>query len=157
LVKRFHDESLRRLVLEGAIDDAEIAMQGSVDRQISDTKRMFMEANNQGDDEAALGAVDRYSQLKGLRTRLQQAARHSPLDRALLDRVDFIIPFFPLKEEALLRRIMELKLKAFGWNDCPDATKEQILRAALAEKESIRPLERLIKKYLCDSTQAPAN
>jgi ATP-dependent Clp protease ATP-binding subunit ClpA len=153
LVERFHDESLRRLVLEGAVDDAEIGMQATVDRQINDTKRAFSSASAQGDGDAALSAIDRYAQLKGLRARLQQASRTSPLDRALLDRVDFIIPFFPLKEPDLLRRILELKLKAFGWQDCPPATKEEILRAALAEKESIRPLERLIKKYLCDATE----
>lgn len=153
LVRTFHDESLRRLVLEGAIDDAEIAMQQTLDQQLSHTKAAYVAAQHRGALDEALGAIDQYAALKGLRTRLQETSRNSPLDRALLDRIDFIFPFFPLKEEGLLRRILELKLKAFGWQDCDAAIKDEILTRAMAEKESIRPLERLIKKYLCDTSE----
>jgi len=153
LVRAFSDEQLRRLVLEGAVDDTEIAMQKTVDQQLSEVKRAFLANQAAGANERALEAIDSYSSLWSLRTRLRAASRTSPLDRALLDRIDFIVPFFPIKEASLLERILDLKLKAFGWQECPESTRKEILSRALAEKESIRPLERLIKKYLCEYEQ----
>ena len=41
----------------------------------------------------------------------------TPLDRAFLDRIDFIVPFFPIKEQDEVGRILDLKLSAAGWKD----------------------------------------
>ncbi len=62
------------------------------------------------------------------------------------------MPFFPIKEPELLARILDLKLRSFGWEDCPPETKQEILSQAIAQQESVRPLERLVKKYLCKET-----
>ncbi len=154
LVEQFGDEQLRRLVLEGASDDTEVAMQARVDQLIQSAKTQFRDAEGHSGDstdgtDQSLQAIDRYAGLQELRGRLKRSVRTSPLDRALLDRVDFILPFFPIKEPALVARILDLKLEAYGWADCPSETKATILNQALLQQESVRPLERLIKKHLC--------
>ncbi len=149
LVKQFADEQLRRLVLEGATDETEVAMQSEVDKLVEDAKAQFAGAQNSHDESASIQALGRYADLKELRARLERNIRTSPLDRALLDRIDFIIPFFPIKEPHLLEKILNLKLKAFGWDNCPNDTKQAILAQATVQRESVRPLERLIKRYLC--------
>ncbi|MEN9578641.1 MAG: hypothetical protein RJA70_1650 [Pseudomonadota bacterium] len=151
LFERFGDEQLRRLVLEGATDDAEVGMQQMVDQMIDGAKAQFERAKaaDPSNGTEALQLIDRYASLKELRARLSRTVRTSPLDRALMDRVDFIIPFFPIKERPLLSRILDLKLDAFGWKNCPESTKAEILDLADKQKESVRPLERLVKKYLC--------
>lgn len=147
LVQRFGDEQLRRLVLEGASDETELAMQRELDQLVGAAKERFARSN--AEQAERLGAIDRYTELKEMRARLERSIRTSPLDRALMDRIDFIMPFFPIKERPLLERILELKLAAFAWRDCPEAIKTSILDQAIAQKESVRPLERLVKKYLC--------
>lgn len=151
LVEKFGDEQLRRLVLEGATDETEVAMQAHVDGLVEAAKHQFEESRMaaEGSQAKSLPAIDRYASLKELRARLDRQVRTCPLDRALLDRIDFILPFFPIKERALLDRILDLKLNSFGWKDCPSEIKTSILDQATAQKESVRPLERLVKKYLC--------
>ncbi len=149
LVEHFRDEQLRRLVLEGATDETEVAMQAEVDKLVSDAKAQFAAAQSSGDESQSIQALGRYADLKELRSRLERSIRTSPLDRALLDRIDFIFPFFPIKEPALLEKILNLKLKSFGWEDCPEDIRQAILAQAVAQRESVRPLERLIKRYLC--------
>ena len=39
--------------------------------------------------------------------------------RSLLDRIDFIIPFFPIKDPEGLKRLLEQKLRRFGCEECP--------------------------------------
>jgi ATP-dependent Clp protease ATP-binding subunit ClpA len=150
IVKLFADEQLRRLVLEGATDETELAMQKELDARINEEKGRFAAGRERGD--SSLDSIARYSDLKELRQRLERTVRTSPLDRALLDRIDFIMPFFPIKEPELLARILDLKLRSFGWEDCPAETKQEILSQAIAQQESVRPLERLVKKYLCKET-----
>ncbi len=150
IVKEFADEQLRRLVLEGATDETELAMQKDLDARINEEKGRFAAGRQRG--ESSLDSISRYSDLKELRQRLERTVRTSPLDRALLDRIDFIMPFFPIKEPELLARILDLKLRSFGWEDCPPETKQEILSQAIAQQESVRPLERLVKKYLCKET-----
>jgi DNA polymerase III delta prime subunit len=147
LVQRFADEQLRRLVLEGASDETELAMQRELDQLVGAAKERFARSN--ADQTERLSAIDRYTELKEMRARLERSIRTSPMDRALMDRIDFIMPFFPIKERPLLERILDLKLAAFGWHDCPESIKTSILDQAIGQKESVRPLERLVKKYLC--------
>lgn len=82
--------------------------------------------------------------------RLEYVQRKTPLDRAFLDRIDFVIPFFPIKETEYVRQILNLTLEKYGWNDCPESTAGQIINQALVEKQSIRCLERLVMKYLTE-------
>jgi len=148
LTARFDDDTLRRLVLEGAVDDVEVGMQRTVDSLIASAKQDFRIAQEAEDTGARVDAIGRYTELKGLRDRLQAAVQRSPLDRALLDRLDFIIPFFPVKEPESLARILALELKNVGWEDCEDSIRNRILDEALRQKDSVRPLKRLVKKYL---------
>jgi len=89
--------------------------------------------------------VARFSSIKNLLTDFKQ--QKSTLDNAFLDRIDCIIPFYPIKEPPILLTIMNLKLKKLGWEDCPQSLQNKMLEEVDNEKESIRPLERIIRQY----------
>lgn len=153
LADRFSDESLRKLIIQGAIDETEVAMQNFLLAQINMLKNQFDEYNLQQDlfQQNAETLIERYIELKNRYNRLEYVQRKTPLDRAFLDRIDFIIPFFPIKEPQHLRQILDLTLERYGWNNCPHSIKSQIITQALERKESIRCLERLVMRYLAES------
>ncbi len=68
IVKEFADEQLRRLVLEGATDETELAMQKDLDARINEEKGRFAAGRQRG--ESSLDSISRYSDLKELRQRL---------------------------------------------------------------------------------------
>jgi ATP-dependent Clp protease ATP-binding subunit ClpA len=148
LAAHFGDEVLRGLITEGAIDPVESAMREFVRNRLGACRDKF--ASGRGNDGERLEAIEQYAAFLELEARLRRDPRKTPLDRALLDRVDFIVPFFPIKEEHLLRRILAQKLARFGCDDCPAEKQDEILRESKGERESIRHMERLIKRYLCD-------
>lgn len=155
LVNSFNDETLRQLILEGAIDETEIAMQQHLLAAINSVKNMFNEQipdqlPNNSHSEYQEVLIERYVDLKNRYNRLEYAQKKTPLDRAFLDRIDFVIPFFPIKEEKYLKQILNLTLKKYEWNDCPEEIKEKIIRQALEPKQSVRSLERLVMKYLSE-------
>ncbi|KPK56488.1 MAG: hypothetical protein AMS22_01015 [Thiotrichales bacterium SG8_50] len=144
------DARLRALLLEGVQDDAEADMKQYLDEQIRTAKDRFAHfgKGESGTSESGrLEAIVSFVQMREMQQRLERARRNSSFDRAFLDRVDAIVPFFPIKEGALLRKILELQLKTAGWDDCPELAKMWILQEAMREKESIRPLQRLIQHY----------
>lgn len=153
LADSFSDESLRRLIFQGAIDETEIAMQNCLLAQIGELKHKFDESQSLQDSLQQNGEmlIERYIDLKNRYHRLEYVQRKTPLDRAFLDRVDFVIPFFPIKEPQYLKQILDLTLEEFGWKDCPHAIKDRIVTKALEPKQSIRCIERLVKKYLAES------
>ena len=149
LAEDFSDESLRKLIVEGAIDESEVAMQDFLIREISEVKNKFDEVQLEKDLFLQHGEtlIERYIDLKNRYNHLKYVQRKTPLDRAFLDRIDFVIPFFPIKETEHLTKILDLTLKKYGWNNCPPPIKNQIIAQALERKESIRCLDRLVKKY----------
>ena len=74
-----------------------------------------------------------------LRDSLQNRFRRSALDRAFLDRVDFILPFFPIKEESELTRICDIKVMQAGWTDCPEDEKTSIVHEAQCKRSRSAP------------------
>lgn len=145
------EDTLRDLMLKGAVDETESEMIRFVDDAIDTCRRTFnieKDARVVGESETSADAIEAFIRLKRTRENLEQVHAKESLDRALLDRIDFIVPFFPIKEPPLLARILNLKLNDFGWNACPPAIRCEILGEALAQQESIRPLERLIIKRM---------
>jgi ATP-dependent Clp protease ATP-binding subunit ClpA len=153
LADRFSDESLRKLIIQGAIDETEVAMQNFLLAEINAAKNQFDECQLQQDLFQNKGGelIERYIDLKNRYNRLEYVQRKTPLDRAFLDRIDFVIPFFPIKEPQYLRQILDLTLERYGWKDCPHSIKDEIITETLKPKQSIRSLERLVMRYLAES------
>ncbi len=145
LAERFDDDALRDLILRGVVDSSESEMLDFLHRKQLAARQAFADAD---DDQARLTAIDQVTMLGERLRRLGRQESKPVLDRALLDRIDCIIPFFPIKERPLLARILEQELERAGWADCPPGVQEQILHAAIVQQESVRPLQRLIKKHL---------
>jgi ATP-dependent Clp protease ATP-binding subunit ClpA len=152
LAEEFSDERLRRLILEGILDTDELTMKEQVETEIKSFKSGLAEVIKDTDSTARSRPEDiqYYLSLKRLKDDLQHTLTRTALDRAFLDRVDFIIPFFPIKERENVGRILDLKLKEVGWSDCPAELKSRILERALGEDESVRALPRLIEKLQTD-------
>jgi hypothetical protein len=152
LSESFSDESLRKLILQGAIDETEVAMRNFLLTEINTAKNQFDECQLQQDlfQKNGEALVERYIDLKNRYNRLEYVQRKTPLDRAFLDRIDFVIPFFPIKEPQYLRQILDLTLERYGWKDCSHSIKDKIITETLKPKQSIRSLERLVMKYLAE-------
>ncbi|WP_414624794.1 AAA family ATPase [Calothrix sp. CCY 0018] len=154
LASEFNDNSLRKLIIQGAIDETEVAMQNYLLAQINSIKTEFDEYRLQDEELFETGAelfIEKYIELKNNYSRLQNVQKKTPLDRAFLDRIDFVIPFFPIKEPQYLTQILDLILKRYAWSNCPDSIKEEIITQALQRKESIRCLERLVMRNLAEA------
>jgi ATP-dependent Clp protease ATP-binding subunit ClpA len=145
LAAKYDDDKLRTLILSGCVDDTEANMRAYLYAELQQVRQVFEHQSVNNDQ--GLEPIQRYLALQELYNGIEHRQRKNPLDRALLDRIDFIIPFFPIKEESLLAQILELKLQKAGWNTCPDTIRQRILEQAIAQDESVRPLERLIIKY----------
>ncbi|MBR8828175.1 MAG: AAA family ATPase [Gomphosphaeria aponina SAG 52.96 = DSM 107014] len=145
-------DKLRQLILQGAVDETEIAMQKYLLTEINAVKNEFEQCQAEPElfQENGGALIERYIELKNSYNRLEYVQKKTPLDRAFLDRIDFVIPFFPIKELEYLTQILDLTLEKYGWKDCPSSIKDDILTEALEEKESIRCLERLVMKYLTE-------
>lgn len=138
---------LRDLVLRGAVDEAEAALLVRLDRQLDELKRTLSNRLNEDSDgfQPAEYARD-YLHLRGLRDAMEKQVRRSAFDRAFMDRIDFVIPFFPIKEPELLERILHIKLQQAGWIDCPAEICKDMIARSRRERESVRALERLVQQ-----------
>lgn len=152
LAREFSDEKLRTLILEGILDVDELTMRKQIDEEIKNFKSGLGVAFKGAEGSASTGAagIQHYINLKRLKEDLQHTQYRTALDRAFLDRVDFIIPFFPIKERENVAKILDLKLKDVGWADCPQGVKDMILDDSSGEDESVRALPRLIEKAQTD-------
>jgi MoxR-like ATPase len=150
LVRRFSDEVLRSLVLQGVVDEVEADMKRLLRAETDSVKAAFAISQRDGSAAREEGErlVEHYIFLRQKTARLEQVQRKTPLDRALLDRIDFVIPFFPIKEPEHLERILDLSLERYEWGDCPAEIRRSIVEHALAEDESVRSIERLVIKHL---------
>ena len=152
LAKKFGDESLRKLILTGAINESEAGMQQLLLQEINSVKGEFdqwqLEQDPSQDNRGTL-LIEKYIDVQNCYSRLEYVQQKTPLDRAFLDRIDFVIPFFPIKEPENLEQILNLVLKRYRWY--PDQSiRQKIIREALAEKQSARSLERLVMRELVE-------
>ena len=145
LAATFDDAELRGLLLQGVVNVEELDML----TYMNDTCDALLKEFRSPDlnDDRRIEIPPLYVRNKSILEQLKHTSNRSALDRAFLDRIDHIVPFFPLKEESEIRRIIDQKLYRFGWGNCPDRYLELILNDAMAEEESVRPIERLIKRY----------
>lgn len=150
LAASFDDQTLRSLLIGGAVDEGELEMQSRLESQLGAVKARFLEAK---DEATGYGLTCNYIDMKETLERLRRTARKSSLDAALLDRIDFVVPFFPVKDPAVVASILDAKLARLGWADCPAATKSRILEQSLAQRQSIRALVRLIKNHRAQETK----
>ena len=149
IVQQFNDEALRTLILQGVVDETEANMKYHLRRETEAVKVAF-ETWQREDSSGQEGdlLIENYIDLRQKSQRLEQVQRKTPLDRAMLDRVDFVIPFFPIKEPEHLNRILDITLGRYEWNDCPEEVRRTIIEEALTEDQSVRSIERLVIKYL---------
>ncbi|MBF0231606.1 MAG: ATP-dependent Clp protease ATP-binding subunit [Desulfamplus sp.] len=137
MAKKYPDKHFRNNMIKGLSSQMEAQVIDFLEKELS-----------KFGDVKSLTDAGRYLDIKRLLTDSRQ--QKSSFDRAFLDRIDFIIPFYPIKEPPLLLYIMNLKLKNTGWENCPESLQTRMLREALGEEESIRPIERIIRKYQSD-------
>ena len=138
------DAVLRELVLTGALDETEHAMQHSLDGEIARLREAFRSA---GEPHEQASIIDAYMAARQRREALRLRRRHSPLDRAFLDRIDFVVPFLPIATRDVVGCIVDAKLRQVGWPDCPGEVRAEIVREVL-DNGSVRMAERLIKRHL---------
>ncbi len=153
LARKFDDAKLRGLLLKGVLDETEAGMKAFLSTQTAAARERFAA---HATAKEGYRTLRNYLALKDTARRMEATQRRPPLDPALLDRIDFIVPFFPIKERDGLARILDQKLARFGWPECDGETRDRILDDALAQDESVRPLERLIKKYYAAWSEAAA-
>jgi ATP-dependent Clp protease ATP-binding subunit ClpA len=156
LAKSFSDAVLRQLRIKGVLDVEEAKMRQYMEQELAAAREHFREeyASSQSiaKNGSCLPLLERYVALKELDERLKRVQLKTPLDQALLDRLDMIIPFFPIKERDNLSRILDQKLKQAGWEDCPSQIRETILTSAQRPEMSIRAVETMIKQLLSDAS-----
>jgi DNA polymerase III delta prime subunit len=151
LGRQFTDSALRKLIIKGVLDEHELLMQKYVEAKLASVRAQFepaLEDSSGHSDLASLEMVQNYVALKELDARLKRVQSKTPLDAALLDRLDLVIPFFPIKEIDNLKRILDQKLERAGWNGCPDGIRDLILQVAVMPETSIRGIETMIKQYM---------
>jgi len=148
IVNSFTDEKLRNIIIEGVYDEKELNMKKLLTQQINKIKDSF-DINTDGDrSNDSIKSIEEVLLLSEMQERIEQKLKKkSTLDRAFLDRIGFIMPFFPIKEPQLIAQILSLKLKEIGWESCSVKTQARILQSAFKQKESVRPLERLIEQF----------
>jgi ATP-dependent Clp protease ATP-binding subunit ClpA len=136
------DRKLRSLILNGALDEVERGMQVTLDRRVADARSGFAGATDPDEQDARIAV---YVDAMRRRSALEVTRRHSPLDRAFLDRIDVIVPFFPINSRADVTDIVALELRRIGWPDCPSETHDRIVQEIL-EGGSVRAIKRLVKE-----------
>lgn len=152
LGNQFSNESfLRKLILQGAIDESGVEMRQFLQDKIDALKNEFdywwknaEQESNSSDNINPELLINQYVNLQNLVNRIEYVQSKTPLDRAFLDRIDFVIPFFPIKEPQYLEQILNLILKSYRWDNCSPDIKENIITEALQQKQSVRCLERLV-------------
>jgi ATP-dependent Clp protease ATP-binding subunit ClpA len=140
LAEQFSDEKLRNLILKGVLDETEARMKADLDQRLADIKETYLEQQD-------ASFIEDYITLKQEAAQLERVQKKTPLDRALLDRVDFVIPFFPIQEPDYLQKILTLCLQRYGWQDCPESIRNTIVSEALENQQSARSIERLVMKH----------
>ena len=143
---RLEDRTLRDLILTGAIDETERAMQKTLDARVRDLRDAFANAPPERREQV----IDAYISLSGSRNSLELTRRHSPLDRAFLDRIDRVIPFLPISGQKDICAIVDLNLRQVGWAKCPDPVRDGIV-LEVTRVGSVRMIQRLVREaYMAD-------
>lgn len=149
-VAQLNDSTLRDLILAGALDDTERAMQRRIEERIAAARSTFANATSEEEENELTNA---YIALTHQRDAFEVARRHSPLDRAFLDRIDFLIPFLPIDRPEEIAAIVDLKTRQIDWTDCPSDIRASIVEAVQCGG-SVRMIERLLRAAYIASIRA---
>lgn len=139
IVEKLQDSLLREMILRGAVDEVEVDMQRLLDERIKDVRAAFRSTR---DDDR----IDEYIALSRRREALRLTRRHPSLDRAFLDRIDFVVPFLPIKDRESIEQLLVHALHEMGWRDCSREIREEIVKEAVAAG-SVRSIHRLLRTY----------
>ena len=153
IAEALDDALLRDLVLTGALDETEHAMQHSLDGEVARLREAFRNAE-ESRERASL--IDIYMAARQRREALGLQRRHCPLDRAFLDRIDFVVPFLPIATPDVVGAIVDAKLHKVMWADCPAEVRAEIVREVLVGG-SVRMIERLVKRHLTNALLAASS
>lgn len=148
----FDDRKLRGLILHGAVDETEREMQSVLDDRVLEARAGFSAARNPAEQDLRIAA---YAEALRRRSALEMTRRHSPLDRAFLDRIDVVAPFFPIDQEADVARIVALETRRLGWSDCPEEVRRDIVAEVMAGG-SVRAIKRLAKEKFVSTLRRAA-
>ena len=145
------ERDLRQVLLEGGRDPAEAAVRGFLETEIAGLKEDFVKSLKKdfaGSHPPSTAAIQKYLDTKQVHEHLVSSSfQRSRIDGAFLDRIDCVLPFFPLNEPELIARILVLKLREEGWLDSTLEQRQSILVEALDQEESVRTLERIIQTH----------
>ena len=154
IAETLSDTELRKLVLTGALDKTEYSMQLSLEKEVERLRDDFEKAKV-SHERASI--IDSYMAARHRRDAFRLNRRHSSLDRAFLDRIDFVVPFLPIAEDnRVVKRIVDAKLEQVAWSDCPADVRAKIVRDVL-HTGSVRMLESNIKRHLMSALLAESS
>ena len=139
------NEQLRRLFLDGVSDASEIRMRDSLQKEMDNLKKEFDQLKE--GDPIPLKAIELFSDLRRLDATLLTAHRRSALDRAFLDRIDFIVPFFPIRELPLLADLFDQKAMKTGLTNVQPEWRDSVILRAAKEDQSVRFIIRSQLEY----------
>jgi len=142
---KYNNEYFRKCISTGGIlDRAESSMEEYLENQLETIRKQVTDENR-----LSPYIIHNYIANRDLKKLLVQSDRKMRFDRAFLDRVDFVIPFFPIKEKILLEKILIIKEKKYDIA-LNEQVKNRILDKAINASESVRALEREIREYMSD-------
>lgn len=137
---------LRDMLLKRAVTVNESRVLEFVKHRMHQISRVFPANFEQTTPEQSVelsGLASEYARLAESQRIIQYNSGKSMLDRALLDRIDFVFPFLPLEFDDLMQ-ICEIQLQEESWEDCPETTKTMIVDLAYREPERGRAVGRYI-------------
>ncbi|MGF1580950.1 MAG: AAA family ATPase [Gemmataceae bacterium] len=140
ITETFSSRALRSLLISRALSVGEGTILAFLQENMGTLSRRF------ASQEDKTAAAQEYAVLKQTWQLLSYDNSKSILDRALLDRIDFIFPFFPLDEENLVR-VLDLQLARVGWSDADERLRQTMLKEVLEEKERGRAVIRIVEGY----------
>jgi hypothetical protein len=141
------DSVLRKLYISRSLSQADQQIQARVQQEMDVLRAASAEAGEGSGD--FVMALQGYLQLRDVSRSLLSDNGKSLLDRALLDRLDAIFPFFPHAPETL-EPIVRNKLVEYGWADCPPEVIKKIMLevAPPGEPVSSGRVDRVLQKHL---------
>lgn len=149
VVEALDDTTLRQLYVSRSISEEEQAMHKRVQDEMAALRAACADPASDTDD--FLEKLQHFAALKQLSESLKHDNGKSLLDRALLDRLDTIYPFFP-HDAGTLEPIIKKKLVEYGWPDCPPEKVQEILFevAPPGGPVSSGRVDRVLKKHLAE-------
>ena len=137
---------LRSMLLKRAITVNQSRVIDFIKHRMHQISLGFPDVSNSLDDkkfEILSKLSSEYAQLAESQRGIQYNSGKTMLDRALLDRIDFIFPFLPLEFDDLMQ-ICDIQVREESWEECPNETRTEIVDLAYHESERGRAVGRYV-------------